>query len=227
MEGGKKKSAVLTIGNGVYIAESQIPGSGNGLFTSVDIANRQKFTTYDGEIVSKSDLDERVKRGLLKPTHVKSLNQQHTSIIGLSEPDQSKVIGRGGGSYANDPLNPLIYNVKFTEPVFNEATASSKIYLEALRSIRAGEELFVRYGGGGKSFGIDYWASTGQEEPPVFLPKLKLLGYAQDQWEALVSKMKEKFTETGEKRKTKKQLEAEEKRRLQRMEIDEDMPELT
>ena len=68
-------------------------------------------------------------------------------VDGLKEPDPA----RGAGSFANDPATAGRYNVALRE---GGPTETNKLFLYALRDIRAGEELFLDYGKEGREYAM-------------------------------------------------------------------------
>ena len=151
---------VATLGFGVEVKESQIPDAGLGLFVEVKFYKGDLITEYDGAVISREEALVLRDRGL--DTHVRSINRDFL-INGHFAP----VEGRGGASFAND--FPKHYNVKFVtkdkslmgdnRPGLN---VLGGVYLQALRDIEAGEELYV-------SYGKDFW--DVRKKPLPFLPE--------------------------------------------------------
>lgn len=132
-----------TIGDGLEVKESRIPGAGNGLFATTDFLRNDVITLYEGESVSR---DEALRR---LATHSKSIYRDLV-IDGLKVPE----IGRGGGSFINDPQKKSMYNAELVpvdHPVIKNRKISKAVgvYVRATKWIRPGDEIYVSYGRGG------------------------------------------------------------------------------
>jgi hypothetical protein len=137
-----KTTIVATIGNGLVVKKSNIahPDAGNGLFADRDFRKNELVTFYDGRQMDASE-----SKQLADKSYLRTLHSQHSAIDGLR--DASSAQGRGGGSFANDGRNEFNANVKFVSKD-DSLTAVRTIYLQALRPIPKGEEIFVSYGKG-------------------------------------------------------------------------------
>jgi len=125
----------------LYTEISQIPNSGNGLFTAIDIYKDEVIAIFKGEILT--DLEARIRslRGedkyfinLLNGTIMDSM---HTKCF-------AKFANDANGSSAINLKN----NAKITLNDFN------LVCIMATRKIKSGEELLC-------SYGKKYWKSKG------------------------------------------------------------------
>ena len=125
---------ILTIGNGLYVARSRIPGAGNGLFTNVGLSSRDWITKYAGPKITRAQAyDGRPM------THLKSdAAAPPIYIDGLRQPQH----GRGGASFANDPRTIN------RQPNAEYLREGNDIYLRVRpgHRIMPGQEIFVSYG---------------------------------------------------------------------------------
>lgn len=119
----------------LVIKESQIPGSGKGLFTNVAITKGTRIVEYKGRIKTwkevKDDYDN---------FYIFFVNKNH--IIDAN--GYKKSFAR----YLNDAqglkrIKGLVNNTEFLRD-------GLKVYITAKKNIQAGEELFV-------SYGKEYW----------------------------------------------------------------------
>jgi hypothetical protein len=158
---------LATVGDGVFLAESTLPGAGLGLFADRDFRPGQPITEYYGRVFRDD-----VRRGD-KLEHAIEL-AAGWSIDGtrtadgtrLTEPGrQLAALGAGGGAYANDldfpgatePAPPgARTNARFVRTMDNETKArldrgepvgadEVAIFLEATELIPAGSEIFANY----------------------------------------------------------------------------------
>ena len=132
-----------TIGDGLEVKESEIPGAGNGLFATTDFLSNDVVTIYEGEWISGKEANSR------PATHSRSI-YRGLVIDGLKVPEH----GRGGGSFINDPRNAELYNAKLVSvhiPEFSHGRLlkDKGVYVLATRWIRPGDEIYVNYGKGG------------------------------------------------------------------------------
>lgn len=139
---------LATIGNGVSVRRSNIPGAGSGLFADRLFPRGAFITQFDGELVD--NLFARVLRDNGLATHVLTLAPMHTAIHGI----EVAIVGRGGASLANDAgFRPdERYDGRRNNSKFVKVSAmdgiDEKILLRAVRDIRAGEEITVSYEAG-------------------------------------------------------------------------------
>lgn len=114
------------------VKKSQLPGSGKGLFTMVDIQKGTRIVEYKGRLHRWKDIKhEDGHNGYLLYIHLNAvINAQGTL----------KLIGR----YANDAngfirINGLRNNSEYV-------TTRSRCFITATKNIKKGEEIFVKYG---------------------------------------------------------------------------------
>ncbi len=118
------------------IRKSQLPGAGKGLFTKIDIPKGTRIIEYKGRIEAWKEVkDEDGHNGYLL-----RINWQ-TTINALP---YKKAFGR----YANDASG--LVKVKGLRNNAEYVTEGRKCFIEAIRSINKGEEIFV-------SYGKEYW----------------------------------------------------------------------
>jgi hypothetical protein len=132
-----------TIGDGLEVKESRIPGAGNGLFATTDFLRNDVITLYEGEWISRAKALRR------PPTHSKTIFRDLV-IDGLKVPE----MGRGGGSFINDPQKKSMYNAELVpvdHPVIKKRMLfmDMGVYVRATKWIGPGDEIYVRYGRGG------------------------------------------------------------------------------
>lgn len=103
-----------------YIADSTIPGGGNGLFAKVPLAQGDRFAVIGVLIERDTETD--------KCTH---FADQHKLRVG----EDFLLIPLGYGGMVNHSSTPNLEKV----------TEGIELYMSALRDIEAGEELFFSY----------------------------------------------------------------------------------
>ena len=133
-----------TIGDGVEVQASLIPGAGRGLFAQRSFRKGQLITLYDGQKLSDGFAAARC----FPQTHINHCSRtyhgrdggQHGNDIyidGIRDPEA----GCGGGSFANHKQYKRDCNADFTI-VLND------VYLTATCNISAAEEIYVYCGNG-------------------------------------------------------------------------------
>ena len=133
-----------TIGDGVEVQASLIPGAGRGLFAQRSFRKGQVITLYDGQKLS----DRFAAARCFPQTHINHCSRtyhgrhggQHGNDIyidGIRDPEA----GCGGGSFANHKQYKRDCNADFTI-VLND------VYLTATCNISAAEEIYVYCGNG-------------------------------------------------------------------------------
>lgn len=139
------------IGHGVSVKKSTIPEAGNGLFADRIFFKGNIITEFDGEII---DREEARKREIeCQASHIIGLDYD-TKLDGKFEPKY----GKGGGSFANDPMDSQSVNTKKVtiDKVLIKGCQRSghktltRKFLVATKLIKSGDEIFVNYGS-------DYW----------------------------------------------------------------------
>lgn len=116
----------------LHVKKSQLPGTGKGLFTKIDIQKGTRIVEYKGFLHRWKDIKhEDGHNGYLlyiNPNAV--INAQGTL----------KLIGR----YANDANG--IVRIEGLRNNSEYVTVGSRCFITATKNIRKGEEIFVRYG---------------------------------------------------------------------------------
>ncbi len=103
-----------------YLADSSIPGGGNGLFAKVSLTQGERFSVIGVLIERDTEAD--------KCTH---FADQHKLRIG----EKYLLIPLGYGGMVNHSSTPNMEKV----------VEGTDLYMAALRDIEAGEELFFSY----------------------------------------------------------------------------------
>jgi hypothetical protein len=137
----KRRAAVprqgpAVIGDGVEVQRSTLNGAGLGLFTVRPFERGALITQYDGRVIARAEALDLRAQG--RDSHVRTLETGHTAIDGLREP----LLGRGGGSFANQAPPPLTPNARY----WTSAELQPRVWLRATRRIEPGEEVWVAYG---------------------------------------------------------------------------------
>ena len=149
-----KKQAVFvmatlaTLGYGIEVHESTLGVSaGRGLYASRRYKHSEVITVYDGKAVHATDIPSAVHSEYTQSTHIASIPRCEYKIIGLQTPER----GRGGGSFANHHPHPncklvvcparLVQSHRY-DGIYDRVPC---LALQALRSIKRGEEPFIKY----------------------------------------------------------------------------------
>jgi SET domain-containing protein len=116
----------------LYIRRSSIPSSGNGLFTRKTIRKGTRIIEYKGRLTTWKDVNHREgSNGYIYFINRKNVVDAYT---------YRKALGR----YANDARG-----MKRKKGLKNNATYEAigfKVYIDAVKDIPAGTEIFVAYG---------------------------------------------------------------------------------
>lgn len=136
---------LASIGDGVEVRESTIPGAGYGLFAARAFARNEFITWMDGEEISRTEALARARAG--RASHMRTLVYGFSALDGIREP----VAGAGGVSFANHPPSGTKPSAVFVNKEDHTGVAM-QIFLRATRDIATGEEIFV-------SYGAAYWAT--------------------------------------------------------------------
>lgn len=120
--------------DGVFVKKSTLPGVGKGLFTRRAIAKGQRIIEYKGRITTFKEIQE---SGIVNP-YIYYVNRNHV-IDALPFPENA-------ARHANDAEGPVTLpgcsnNAKFT-------VTNKRVFLEAIKDILPGSEIFVAYGKG-------------------------------------------------------------------------------
>ncbi len=125
----------------LYIATSQLPNSGNGLFTAITIYKDEIISIFKGEVLSTDEATIRINNG----TDQYFMNLINGSILDCKTTDCF-------AKYANDAngfsKSTFKNNAKIT------LDENNNVCLIALRKIKSGEEIFCDYG-------KKYWKKHG------------------------------------------------------------------
>jgi len=114
------------------VKTSQLPNAGKGLFTKIDIAKSTRIVEYKGRLHRWKDIKhEDGHNGYL-------LYISSNAVINAEQ--TLKLIGR----YANDANGHV--RVEGLRNNSEYVTVGSRCYITATKSIKKGEEVFVRYG---------------------------------------------------------------------------------
>src|SRR5687767_1093625 len=113
------------------VKKSQIPNSGKGLFTTVDIKKGERIVEYKGRLHKWKDIKY----------------QDHTNGYLLYMTSQAVIDARSSrsfGRYANDAAGlSRVDGLKNNTEYLYEG---KRCFIESKRTIKAGEEIFVAYG---------------------------------------------------------------------------------
>ena len=125
----------------LYIATSQLPNSGNGLFTAITIYKDEIISLFKGEVLSTDEVTIRVNNG----TDQYFMNLINGSISDCKTTDCF-------AKYANDANG-------FSKSTFKNNSKitldeNNNVCLIALRKINSGGEIFCDYG-------KNYWKKHG------------------------------------------------------------------
>ncbi|MEI7509070.1 MAG: SET domain-containing protein-lysine N-methyltransferase [Flavobacterium sp.] len=117
----------------LYVQTSQLPNSGNGLFTAIGIYKEEIVALFKGEVLSPSEAEIRIQNG----ADAYFMNLLDGTILDCRNTD-------GFAKYANDASG-------FSKSDFkNNATITldenNNVCLKAIRKIKSGEEIFCAYG---------------------------------------------------------------------------------
>ncbi len=150
-----KKSELGSIGNGLAVKHSSLPGSRNGVFVCNDVNIGEYITWYDGEVLDVSSVD---RKKLLTDygywSHLISVDQ-YTLIQGIKKTPSETGIGLG--SLINDgPISGIPGNVEYVKLPDRKA-----VYIRSKRFIKKGEEVFI-------SYGKSYWDRFQKQFPEEY-----------------------------------------------------------
>jgi uncharacterized protein len=121
----------------LYVRESQIPGSGNGLFTAIALYEDEVISIFKGEILSD------------KEAHCREINGEYGYFIKMPDGvifDCMKV--NCYAKYANDALG--LVKTKYKSNSNIRLDENGRVCIVAKRNILKGEEIFC-------SYGKEYW----------------------------------------------------------------------
>lgn len=117
----------------LYVGPSQIPNSGNGLYTAIDIYKEEIIAVFKGDILTDKQIKLRIKNG----HDTFFINMLDGTIL-----DSMKC--KCFAKYANDAAAyaglPFKNNAKIA------VNDSDQVCLIATRKIKTGDEIFCSYG---------------------------------------------------------------------------------
>ena len=117
----------------LYIQTSQLPNSGNGLFTAIDIYKDEIISIFKGEILSDIEADSRAKNN----ANQYFMNLHNGSILDCKNTDCfAKYANDASGFIKSDYKN----NAKIT------LDENNNVCLVAIKKIKSEEEIFCDYG---------------------------------------------------------------------------------
>jgi hypothetical protein len=121
----------------LFITESQIPASGKGLSTAINIYKDEVIAIFKGEILSDAQAKLRADKGL---------DQYFISMLDGSILDSRKI--KCFAKYANDATGFADSGFKNNSNIGLDE--NNNVCLIAKRNIKTGEEIFC-------SYGKEYW----------------------------------------------------------------------
>lgn len=124
----------------LYVKESQIPGSGNGLFTAIPIYKKDIISVFKGTILTSKEAHLRSSQG--KDSYF--INMPDGSIM-----DSRKV--KCFAKYANDASGKT--KTKFKNNAKITLDEMDQVCIVASKNIKREDEIFC-------SYGKDYWKSN-------------------------------------------------------------------
>ena len=125
----------------LYTNQSQIPESGNGLFTAIDLYEGETISVFKGEILTDLEAKKRAEKGI---------DNYFISLLDGSIMDSMSV--SCFAKYANDAKG--LSNSNFKNNAKITLDDNDNVCIEAIRDIDANEEIFCGYG-------KRYWAKHG------------------------------------------------------------------
>lgn len=117
----------------LYKSQSQIPDSGNGLFTAIDIYKDETIAIFKGEILTDIQAKKRAKEGV---------DKYFINLLDGSIMDSMNVMCFA--KYANDAEGSADSNFKNNASITLDD--NDNVCIKAIRYIKADEELFCGYG---------------------------------------------------------------------------------
>ena len=117
----------------LYVRESQIPGSGKGLFTAIPIYKDEVISIFKGEILTDHQAAAR------------AANNEDTCFINMHDGtimDSMNV--KCFAKYANDALGPVKTRFRINSKITLDEYEN--VCIVSTRDILSGEEIFCSYG---------------------------------------------------------------------------------
>jgi SET domain-containing protein len=117
----------------LYLKKSNLPGAGKGLFTRVDIPKGTRIVEYKGRLQPWKEVkdEDGYNHYLFKLNSRRAVNAL----------PYKKALGR----YANDARG--FVRIKGLRNNADYETKGNRVYIDARRNIKRGEEILVEYGG--------------------------------------------------------------------------------
>jgi len=121
----------------LFIKKSRLPSAGYGLFTAIAIFEDEIISVFEGELLSKLQIKQRIKDGL--------------DLYFINLPDGSMLDCMNVESFARYANDAAGYpRSGFKNNAYIGIDEFDRVSLIALKSIKSGEEIFC-------SYGKDYW----------------------------------------------------------------------
>jgi hypothetical protein len=117
----------------LFVAISQLPNSGNGLFTAIEIYKDEIISEFRGEILSNNEAEVRVNKG----SDTYFMNLSNGSILDCKNTDCFAKYANDANGYSKSTYKN---NAKIT------LDENQNVCLIAMRNIKSGEEIFCDYG---------------------------------------------------------------------------------
>jgi len=117
----------------LYIAESQIPDSGYGLYTAIPIWKNEIISFFKGEILTQNEACKRAKKG--EDKYFMNMPDGH-----IMDSKNKKCFAK----YSNDPEGSVKTNFKINAVITLDDR--NKVCLVANMDIKTGDEIFCSYG---------------------------------------------------------------------------------
>jgi SET domain-containing protein len=125
----------------LYIQTSQLPNSGNGLFTAIEIFKEEIISVFYGEILTSEKSKIRAKSG----NDAYFMNLLNGKILDCKNTDCFAKYANDAGGFSKSEFKN---NAKIT------LDENNNVCLIAIRKIKSGEEIFCDYG-------KKYWKKHG------------------------------------------------------------------
>jgi len=117
----------------LFIQTSQLPNSGRGLFTAIDIYKDEIISIFKGEVLSHSEAEIRIRNG----ADTYFMNLLDGAILDCRNTDCF-------AKFANDAIGYSKSHFKNNTKITLDE--NQNVCLIAIRKIKSGEEIFCNYG---------------------------------------------------------------------------------
>ena len=141
MKSSNSNKIDLPESNYLFVGPSKIPYSGNGLYTAIELFKEEIISIFKGEILNETQAQKRVADG----------QDQYFINLPTGRIMDSKNV-ECFAKYANDAEG--LAGSKFKNNTLITLDDDDNVCIEALRNIKANEELFCGYG-------KKYWSKHG------------------------------------------------------------------